>query len=229
MEQEKNKKLRFTGPVVTRRIKGWKGSVHFVSIGLSVAVLGLVLFNILFLLGRVELPTEIAPAKIGGLKVQAEVVDAPPRKDITEYAPIASRNIFSPDRKEWEGLHQVAQQPTERELDETLSDESGLSLLGIVIAGEVKKALIKGKGDTTFLEEGEEIDGYKLFSIEPKRAYLSLNGREFTIGLYKDLSGLSGESPSRKEKDAEELELEDWLADWGGFPELYQLEDEQGH
>ncbi len=210
MEREKNKKLYLIRPVFTRRIKGWQGAVPLVNIGLSVAVVGLVVFNIMFLLARVEPPKEIEPAQAEGLKIQVEVVEAPSEKDITEYAAIASRNVFSPDRTEWEGLLGTAGPRTDIELDEALAEESGLSLLGVVIAGGVEKALIKGKQGVTFLEEGEEIDGYELSGIEPEVAYMTVDGRTFSLRLYEDLSALTAESPS---VDEEAQGLADWLAD----------------
>ncbi|MHC4277931.1 MAG: hypothetical protein ACYSTI_11520 [Planctomycetota bacterium] len=181
-----------------------------VNIGLSVAVVGLVVFNIMFLLARVEPPKEIEPAQAEGLKIQVEVVEAPSEKDITEYAAIASRNVFSPNRTEWEVLLGTAGPRTDIELDEALADESGLSLLGVVIAGGVEKALIKGKQDVTFLEEGEKIDGYELSGIEPEVAYMTVDGRTFSLRLYEDLSTLTAESPS---VDEEAQGLADWLAD----------------
>jgi hypothetical protein len=35
MERERDKKLHFYRPVITPKIKGWRGSVHLVNIGLS--------------------------------------------------------------------------------------------------------------------------------------------------------------------------------------------------
>ena len=225
MEREKNKKLYFIKPVFTRRIKGWQGAVPLVNLGLSVAVIGLAVFNIMFLLARVEPPREIEPAQAEGLKTQVEVVEVPSKKDITEYAAIASRNVFSPDRKDWEGLLGTAGPRTDRELDESLAEESGLSLLGVVIAGSVKKALIKGKQDAIFLEEGEEIDGYELSGIEPKMAYMTVDGRTFSLSLYEDLSTLTAENPSVKEDTKEALGLADWLADSSDPTEPHELQD----
>ncbi len=95
----------------------------------------------------------------------------------------------------------------------------------VVIAGDTKKALVKGKKDSIFLREGEEIDGYKVVGIEPKGVRMSLNGREFAIGLYKDLFGISGPGRTRGDEETEEIEFTDRLADWADFPELYELED----
>lgn len=204
MEQKKVKGLRLHGPILTQGIRGWKGVVSFVNIGLSVAVVGLVVFNFLFYLSRVELPTEVEPAAMEAQRRPA-VVTATPRRDISDYAPIVSKNIFSPDRGEWEDdASQVVKQSREAETDETLAKSSGLSLLGVIIAGEVKKALLRGKGGNTFLREGEEIEGYRVVGIEPKRVYLSLNGKEFSIGLYKDLPSLTGEGIPKDKRTIEE-------------------------
>ncbi|HHT9152214.1 MAG TPA: hypothetical protein ACFYEM_01580 [Candidatus Hypogeohydataceae bacterium YC40] len=205
MESEKGKKFHFSGLVLTRKIRGWKGLVSFVNLGLSAAVMGLVIFNILFFLVRADLPTEIEPTVTVGVENRQEVVEAPPRKDPADYTLIVSKNIFSPDRKEWEELPQVAQQPPEKELDQTLSERSGLSILGVVIAGGVKKVLLKGKKDTIFLKEGEAIDGYKVVGIEPKRIRMDLDGKEFFINLYKDIGALSGTGQSSHEGEEEEV------------------------
>ena len=201
MEPGKNKILHQTRPVLTREIRGWKGSAAFVNIGLSVAVLALVVFDIVFILGRVELPTEIEAADIERPGSQVEVVETPSRKDVTYYTRIASRNIFSPDRKEWEGPLQKNRQSAEGELDRDLAKKSGLTLIGVAIVGDAKVALIKDKKGTRLFREGERIGRHKLFSIEPNRIYMSSDGRTFTIELYEAMSGLPAEKQSWKKEN----------------------------
>lgn len=201
METGRNKILHPTRPVLTREIRGWKGSAAFVNIGLSAAVLALVVFDVVFFSARVELPTEIEAADIEGPGSQVEVVETPSRKDVTYYTRIASRNIFSPDRKEWEGPLQKNRQYAEGELDGDLAKKSGLTLIGVAIVGGAKMALIKDKKGTRLFREGEQVGGYKLFSIEPDRVYMSSDGRTFTIELYEATSGLSAGGQSWKEED----------------------------
>lgn len=207
MERKEYKRFHFPGPVLTRRIRGWKGLVSFINIGLSAAVVGLMSFNLLFLLARVELPTEIEPAETEWVERHTGSTVSLFRKDIKDYAPIVSKNIFTPNRKEWEDPLPVTQPSQKEELDETLAERSGLSLLGVVIAGKVKKALVKGKRGVIFLREGEEIEGYKVVDVGSKRVRMSLNGREFDIGLHKDITDLSGASSFGSEEPEKELEL----------------------
>lgn len=197
MLPERDKRLRFAGPVLNSSIRGWRGMVHFVNLGISIVVVGLGLFSLLFFLAKVEPPAKIRPTNMQRPITHVESNVMPTiGKDITHYASIVSKNIFSSNRKEWKDLPQVAQYRTERKLDQTLVQKSGLTLVGIAIAGEFKKALLQSKKETVFLKEGEVIQGYKVVSIAPKAVRMSHNGEEFVISMYKDLFGLSEQSAS---------------------------------
>ncbi len=216
MEIGKGKAIYFSGPILARKIRGWKGWIHFVNIGLSAAAIGLIIFNILFLLAEVNLPSEIETVVTEGRQKQ-EKISPPTLKNIASYAPIVTSNIFSSDRKEWEGIPQVVLQPVGKEMDEGLAMSSGLSLLGVVITGEVKKALIKGKKDATFLKEGEVIDGFKLVRIEPKEVRMSTGEKEFVIGIYKDITNFLGKGISGREERQEREE----------FVEMEEIEEDE--
>ena len=214
MKEKKDREYHFIGPVLNRRIRGWKGTVAFVNIGLSAAVIALAIFNVMFLLSGVELPTEIEPMRVEAREKAADIVAVRPKRDLADYAAITSRNMFSPDRKEWEHISLEAGPSQVEDLDEALAKKSGLSLMGVIIAGDIKKALLKGTKGTTFLKEGDELDGYKVVGIEPKRVVMSLNGREFAVTLYKKIPSLSFESVSADVGEAEADEEEMKVANW---------------
>ena len=74
MKEKKDREYHFIGPVLNRSIRGWKGTVAFVNIGLSAAVIVLAIFNVMFLLSGVELPTEIEPMRVEVREKAADIV-----------------------------------------------------------------------------------------------------------------------------------------------------------
>jgi hypothetical protein len=117
------------------------------------------------------------------------------------YTIISTKNVFSPQRKEW-----VVKATIPKSVGlakKRLSKKKALSgkpkkfiLHGIVIAGGIKKALIKnpmtgvsGKR-TLYVEEGEEIEGYTVTSIESDQIRLDWRGEEFIVKLYTGLEGV---------------------------------------
>ena len=231
MAHLRDKDIKTPGPILTRQIGGWKGTVHFVNIGLSIAVIWMVIFNVLFFFTRVELPSEIEPVEAKHLKKPVEIELLPAGRDIADYTLIVSRNIFSPDRKEWEGVTETALPPRQGEADQALAKQSGLFLLGVVIVGGVKKALVKSEEGTSFFKEGEKIKGYKLVSIKPRDIRMSSEGKEFVLGLYADLDGLSN-SKRNKEEEVWEDDMENELVqeeqeEWEKMADLYEQEEIQ--
>ncbi len=118
-----------------------------------------------------------------------------------KYTIISSKNVFSPQRKEW-----VVKATAPKSVESTkkiLSQKKALSgkpkkiiLHGIVIAGNIKKALIKnpmtGVKDkkTVYVNEGEEIEGYMVTSIESDQIRLDWRGEEIIVKLYTGLEGV---------------------------------------
>ncbi len=117
------------------------------------------------------------------------------------YTIISTKNIFSPQRKEWvvKGTIPKSVQSVKKRLSKkkALSGKPKKIILhGIVIAGDIKKALIKnpmtrvsGKR-TLYVEEGEEIEGYTVTSIESDQIRLDWRGEEIIIKLYTGLEGV---------------------------------------
>ncbi len=126
------------------------------------------------------------------------------------YTIISTKNVFSPQRKEW--VTKIEKPKSVASVKKRLSKKKALSgkpkkiiLHGIVIAGDIKKALIKNpmtgvKGKkTSYVEVGEEIEGYMVTSIESDQIRLDWRGEEIIIKLYTGLEGVG------QQKEAEEI------------------------
>ncbi len=124
---------------------------------------------------------------------------------------INEKNVFSHNRKEWIVKAVI---PKSSELKNKKMVRAGLAkkalakkkaiagkpkkiiLHGVVIAGGVKKALInnplKGasKKKTLYVEEGDELEGYKVTSIEKDLIRLDWHGEEIVIMLYSGIKDL---------------------------------------
>jgi hypothetical protein len=141
-----------------------------------------------------------------------ESVDVDSKKEkVIEYesfSVIAERNLFSHERKEWvvKAVIPKASQLNTKRLAKKAMEKKSLAqkkalagkpkkivLHGIVMAGVLKKALInnplKGvsKKKTMYVEEGEELEGYRVTSIEKDRIKLDWHGEEIVIMLYSGL------------------------------------------
>lgn len=112
-----------------------------------------------------------------------------------KYSIISSKNLFSPERKEWstrvvipKPVNVLKKQPTLKK--KPTRKPRKIVLHGIVIAGSVKKALINNpktgftKKRNIYVVEGEEFEGYKVTSIESDHIKLDWEGEEIIINLY---------------------------------------------
>lgn len=119
-----------------------------------------------------------------------------------DYSIISTKNIFSPDRKEW--ITKAPIQKTPKVKKEKLLKKPPLArktkkfiLYGIIITGNIKKALIKNptpgltRKTTLYVEEGDEIEGYKVTSIESNRIRLDWHGEEIIVELYSGLGDIN--------------------------------------
>jgi hypothetical protein len=119
-----------------------------------------------------------------------------------KYTIISTKNVFSPQRKEWVVKATIPKsvELAKKRLSKKKKAFSGkpkkFILHGIVIAGDIKKALIKnpmtgvsGKR-TLYVEEGEEIEGYTVTSIESDQIRLDWQGEEIIVKLYTGLEGV---------------------------------------
>lgn len=115
-----------------------------------------------------------------------------------DYSIISTKNIFSPDRKEW-----IAKASTSRPAKEvkrrfpkkrSLAKKTKKFILhGIIITENIKKALINNpmpglkKKRTLYVEEGDVIEGYRVISIEPDQIMLDWHGEDIIVELYSGL------------------------------------------
>ena len=94
----------------------------------------------------------------------------PVRAALSTYNAIMAHPIFSPDRA-----------PPPAEADDA-SNLSGVEVLGTAIAGKTSAALVRdAEGEFTRLKVGEEIEGWKLVSIDPKQLTFDRNGERRSL------------------------------------------------
>lgn len=122
------------------------------------------------------------------------------------YTVIADRNIFSPQRKDWV-VRAVIPKPAESAenkhvMNKVLTEKPKKIILhGIVIAGNIRKALIN---KMLYVEEGEEVEGHRVTSIESDLIRLDWQGEEIIVPLY---SGLNGYEQVYEDDKSEEKEI----------------------
>ena len=120
-------------------------------------------------------------------------------KKVDTYAVIAKKNVFSPQRKDWV-VRVVIPNPSEFAKKrkpvrkKTLAGKpKKIVLHGIVIAGDMRKALISNpltgvsSKKTLYVEEGDELEGYTVTSIESGQIRLDWQGEEIIVTLYSGL------------------------------------------
>ena len=118
-------------------------------------------------------------------------------KQSEDYSIISTKNIFSPQRKEWDV---VALKTTPRDALKKKTSSKKIApkrptkflLYGVIIAGDMKKALVnnpskqRGRKKAVYIEEGDEIEGYTVVSIEADQIRLDWQGEEIIVGLYSE-------------------------------------------
>ncbi len=154
-----------------------------------------------------------------------ESVDADSKKEVVveneTFSVINERNVFSHKRKEWVVKAIIPKSSELKNKKKVRADlakkalakkkaQAGkpkkIILHGVVIAGDLKKALInnplKGvsKKKTLYVEVGDELDGYKVTSIEEDRIRLDWHGEEIVIMLYSGLKGFKQGASSGRVK-----------------------------
>jgi len=96
----------------------------------------------------------------------------PVRAALNTYNAIMAHPIFAPDRA-----------PPPVEADDA-GNLAGVEILGTAIAGKVSAALVRDSdGEFTRLKIGEDIDGWKLVSINPKELVFDRNGERKTLAV----------------------------------------------
>jgi hypothetical protein len=125
------------------------------------------------------------------------------------YTIISAKNVFSPQRKEW--VVKAAKPKLVESLKKRSPKKKKLTrkpkkiiLHGVVIAGDFKKALIKNpmtgvkKIKAVYVEEGQEIEGYMVTSIESDQIRLDWQGEEIIVKLYTGLEGAGQQKEKKK-------------------------------
>ncbi len=115
-------------------------------------------------------------------------------KNVDAYAVIVKKNVFSPQRKEWV-VKSVMIKPSRLARKRTSGVKpKKIVLLGIVMAGNIRKALISNpltgvsSKKSMYVVEGEEVEGgYRVTSIESDQVRLDWQGEEIIITLYSGL------------------------------------------
>ena len=126
--------------------------------------------------------------------------------DVTDnesFSVINEKNMFSHMRKEWVVKAVIPKAPDlkKERAKRGLAKKKALAgkpkkiiLHGVVIAGRLKRALInnplKGvsKKKTMYVEEGDELEGYKVTSIEKDKIRLDWHGEEIIVTLYSGVT-----------------------------------------
>lgn len=183
--------------------KQWKHYLPVINLVLLIGVISLTVVCVLFVYYtpentlKLEKYREEIPAKNNPL---------PPldmgTKPIDHYELILSNNPFSPNRTAWnppetkkdskreEGVAQV--QPIENQ-QKPRGAPKKITLRGILILGNTRKALIENPDQTTnkkpfiFIEEGEEVAEYKVKNIEPDQIRLDWYGEEQIVVMRSNI------------------------------------------
>jgi type II secretory pathway component PulC len=108
-----------------------------------------------------------------------------PTEAADPYAVISEKNLFRPDRTEW-----VIEKPDSKMVDKKI-DPGKLELLGTIIIGDQKSALIHEKKSkkkdkkTEIYSLGDYVGGYVISAIDEKRVILDYYGEKLTLYLHE--------------------------------------------
>jgi hypothetical protein len=198
---KKKKRVRHKTVHIRTSMRGWKKTMIYVNSGLACACTGLII-SIAILLST-PLPKIISlPVGTGSAKASPAVKIMPERLlyPLSEYDFIASHNPFSPNRKDWLVKTSDSGRPVKIPVSMALASSGStrsvpfdkITLYGTLILADKKKALIShpapavGQKPFVIVQEGEEIGGYLVKSIEEKQIILERGGQEFVAKLVSD-------------------------------------------
>jgi hypothetical protein len=121
---------------------------------------------------QLALPSSVSLPVIGRHAAATAPAAEPVRVAANAYNAIMAHPIFAPDRA-----------PPPAEADES-GNLSGVEVLGTAIAGKVSAALVRdADGEFSRLKVGDELDGWKLVSIESKQLMFDRNGEKQSVAI----------------------------------------------
>lgn len=207
MKSLKIESLWVTIEPFVKKVKQWKHYLPVINLFLLIGVVSLAIVCVLL----VYYPsvTSMKPDKEEESISGANAPLPPLRTDarpIHDYDPIVSNNPFSPNRTGWA----PPEAKTEPTMPGSIPPEEGggqpvedqpkprgtptkITLRGILILGNIRKALVENPDQTSnkkpfvFIEEGEEIAGYKVKNIEPDRVKLDWYGEEQIVVMRSNI------------------------------------------
>lgn len=188
-----------------KKVKQWKHYLPVINLVLFAGVIGLAIICVLLVYNP---PTN-------NLKSEKDIEELPMNKNILpplvtdtkpidHYALILSNNPFSPARTAWNPPDAKTETKTETKPEDAITQPLAnqqkpkgtpkkITLRGVLILGDTKKALIenpdttKNKKPFIFIEEGEEIADYKVKNIEPDQIRLDWFGEEQIIVMRSNI------------------------------------------
>ena len=236
---------------INEGLKGWKKYLPLINITLFIGAITLgVIGGVLFravpspLTGLERLKTKIPPQQVSVPAIQTNTA---PQEG---YDLVANENPFAPGRKEWEppppkGGYDAQKQGEAKGPPKVPPKK--ITLYGIAITENLKKALVRnpdpkpGVSPFLYVEEGNDIGGYKVKSIEPNLIRLVWEGEESVVNIFADKDNVRTlppppptppsppQPPPRRQPQArreEEFIEED--EDWDEEEEGEELTEEEG-
>jgi hypothetical protein len=197
------KSLQHVTNFFSKKLKQWKHYLQIINLVLLIGTSALAIICVLL----IYLPPESTVKKekhVDNISINRNLL-TPIAKDaesIDQYESILSSNPFSPARTAWAPQTSVETKtakeeppPATKPADEQKPKEppKKINLRGIMIIGDIKKALIenpdtsKNKNQFIFIEEGEDIVGYKVKNIEPDQIILDWYGEEQIIAMRSNI------------------------------------------
>ncbi|MCP5005071.1 MAG: hypothetical protein GY941_14225 [Planctomycetes bacterium] len=193
---------------------GMQYSLHTLNLALLCIVILLSILSVTLYLFSAKMEVPDSPVKTNAPEsslhtensMLVEMISKSDKKSNKDFDIVSSRNIFSAQRKEWVAKPKVPKIPHQKNKIKSIIKKppkppKKIVLYGIIMAGKVKKAMISNpkagvrKKKTLHVKEGENIEGYKVKSIETDKVILDWQGEEIILKLYSGPK--SGPDPSK--------------------------------
>jgi len=204
-----NTHLKSIGSIIAHKIKQWKNYLPLINLVLMLILLSLVALCVILVnkstKDAIERRTQFVKqssenqVKFSSLKIDEEMINR------QEY--FLSNNPFSQDRTDWKPKKKkkpaksksksMSQKEIKALVEEAKNRPKGdpkpIELKGILILGDIKKALIKNpdreknKKPYIFIEEGQEIVDYTVKNISEDRIELDWYGEEHIVVMRSNI------------------------------------------